>query len=130
VDQRHRRRPVDQVIEECVRVIVKSLHVGAGHDQEGIDRTPEIDFCRTSVIHAVEVTQYHGRHDFSVIHYDKVDSAREQMVYDKGTVAFPVIAGYPDHKGRWKNRKARNFSEIFFKLSNLEAEGYSEGAVK
>jgi hypothetical protein len=52
------------------------------------------------------------------------------MINDKATVAFPLIAGYPDHKGRWKNRKARNFSDIFFKLSNLKAEGYSDVAVK
>jgi hypothetical protein len=92
---------------------------------------PEIDFCRASVIHAVEVTQCHGgRRAFSETHYCKVDLAREQMVYGEATVAFPLIAGYADHKGRWKNRKARNFSEIFFKLSNIEAEGYSEVAVK
>jgi deoxyhypusine synthase len=62
--------------------------------------------------------------------WGKVDLAKEQMVYGEATVTFPLVAGYAYHKGSWKNRKARKFSEIFSKPSTLKAEGYAEVAVR
>ncbi|MCU1305793.1 MAG: deoxyhypusine synthase [Acidobacteriaceae bacterium] len=62
--------------------------------------------------------------------WGKVDLAKEQMVFGEATVTFPLIAGYAYHKGPWKNRKARNFAEIFSKPSTLKAEGYTELAAK
>jgi deoxyhypusine synthase len=62
--------------------------------------------------------------------WGKVDLAKEQMVYGEATVTFPLVAGYAYHKGTWKNRKARKFSEIFSKPSTLKAEGYAEVAVR
>ena len=61
--------------------------------------------------------------------WGKVDLAKEQMVYGEATVTFPIIAGYAYHKGSWKNRKARNFADIFKKPSTLKAEGYVEATV-
>ena len=62
--------------------------------------------------------------------WGKVALAKEQMVYGEATVTFPLVAGYAYHKGSWKNRKARKFSEIFSKPSKLKAEGYAEVAVR
>jgi deoxyhypusine synthase len=62
--------------------------------------------------------------------WGKVDLAKEQMVYGEITVTLPLIAGYAYHKGSWKNRKARNFAEIFSRPSTLKAEGYAELAAK
>ena len=62
--------------------------------------------------------------------WGKVDLAKEQMVFGEITVTLPLIAGYAYHKGSWKNRKARNFAQIFSKPSTLKAEGYAEMAVK
>jgi deoxyhypusine synthase len=62
--------------------------------------------------------------------WGKVDLAKEQMVYGEATVTFPLIAGYAYHRGSWRSRKARNFSEIFSKPSTLKAEGYAEVAAK
>ena len=61
--------------------------------------------------------------------WGKVDLAKEQMVYGEATITFPIIAGYAYHKGSWKNRKARNFAEIFKKPTTLKAEGYVEAGV-
>src|SRR2546423_238843 len=61
--------------------------------------------------------------------WGKVDLAKEQMVYGEATITFPIIAGYAYHKGSWKSRKARNFSEIFKKPTTLKAEGYVEAGV-
>ena len=62
--------------------------------------------------------------------WGKVDLAKEQMVYGEITVTLPLIAGYAYHKGSWKNRAARNFSQIFSQPLELKAEGYAELAVK
>ena len=62
--------------------------------------------------------------------WGKVDLAKEQMVFGEATVTFPLVAGYAYHKGSWKNRKARNFGEIFSKPMQLKAEGYAELAAK
>jgi len=37
----------------------------------------------------------------------------EQMVYAEATSVLPLIISYVYHKGDWKNRKRRNWSEIF-----------------
>jgi len=37
----------------------------------------------------------------------------EQMVYAEATSVLPLIISYIYHKGDWKNRKRRNWSEIF-----------------
>lgn len=60
--------------------------------------------------------------------WGKVDLAKEQMVFGEATVTFPLIAGYVYHKGSWKDRKARRFSEGFAQQSTLKAEGYAEVA--
>jgi deoxyhypusine synthase len=62
--------------------------------------------------------------------WGKVDLAKEQMVFGELTVSFPLIAGYAYHKGAWKNRRARNFAEMFLHPSTLKAEGYAELAAK
>jgi deoxyhypusine synthase len=43
--------------------------------------------------------------------WGKVETTYEQMVYGEATVIFPLIAGYVYHKGLWKNRKQKKFSE-------------------
>lgn len=57
--------------------------------------------------------------------WGKVDMAKEQMVFAEITIAFPLIAGYAYHKGSWKNRKRRNFAQLFEKSSALQALGYA-----
>lgn len=49
--------------------------------------------------------------------WGKVETTYEQMVYSEATVAIPLIAGYAYHKGDWKKRKARNFSDYLNKES-------------
>jgi deoxyhypusine synthase len=49
--------------------------------------------------------------------WGKVDTVFEQMVYSEATLAVPLIAGYAYHKGHWKNRRRRQFSQM------LEVEG-------
>jgi deoxyhypusine synthase len=51
--------------------------------------------------------------------WGKVDTSYEQMVYSEATLAVPLIAGYAYHKGGWKNRKARNFTQL---LNEIAAE--------
>lgn len=43
--------------------------------------------------------------------WGKVDTAYEQMVYSEATLAVPLIAGYAYHKGAWKKRSARRWSQ-------------------
>ena len=45
--------------------------------------------------------------------WGKVETTFEQMVYSEATIAFPLLASYAFHKGGWKTRKPRRFSEIF-----------------
>jgi len=47
--------------------------------------------------------------------WGKVETACEQMVFSEATLAMPLIAGYAYHKGAWKNRKARNYSDFLNK---------------
>jgi deoxyhypusine synthase len=44
--------------------------------------------------------------------WGKVDLGAEQMVYAEATLAFPLVAGYAWHKGGWKNRAPRNYTEL------------------
>lgn len=43
--------------------------------------------------------------------WGKVDMSYEQMVYSEATVAMPLIVAYAYHKGNWKNRKQRRFTD-------------------
>lgn len=43
--------------------------------------------------------------------WGKVDTSYEQMVYSEATLAVPLIAGYAYHKGEWKTRKERRYSD-------------------
>ena len=45
--------------------------------------------------------------------WGKVDIAKEQMVFDETTSFLPLIASDAYHRKNWKNRKKRNFSELF-----------------
>jgi len=62
--------------------------------------------------------------------WGKVELAKEQMVYGEVTTTFPLIAGYAYHKGNWRNRGARRFSEIFEASAPLQCEGYAQLATK
>jgi deoxyhypusine synthase len=45
--------------------------------------------------------------------WGKVDIAKEQMVFAEATSVLPLIASDVYHKGEWKNRERKNFSNIF-----------------
>jgi deoxyhypusine synthase len=45
--------------------------------------------------------------------WGKVDTVYEQMVYAEATSVLPLIASYAYHKGDWKKRVYRKFSELF-----------------
>ncbi|MDX1902233.1 MAG: deoxyhypusine synthase [Gammaproteobacteria bacterium] len=45
--------------------------------------------------------------------WGKVSVVHEQMVFSEATIAFPMIVGYAYGKGVWKNRAARQYSELF-----------------
>jgi deoxyhypusine synthase len=49
--------------------------------------------------------------------WGKVETSYEQMVYAEATIAVPLIAGYAYHKGSWKERKPKEFQNIY---SNVE----------
>ncbi|MDD3556942.1 MAG: deoxyhypusine synthase [Melioribacteraceae bacterium] len=49
--------------------------------------------------------------------WGKVETTFEQMVYSEATLAMPLIAGYAYHKGAWKNREKREFTNLFEKVS-------------
>lgn len=44
--------------------------------------------------------------------WGKVDTVWEQMVYSEATLALPVVAGYAFHKGNWKQREGKKFSQL------------------
>jgi deoxyhypusine synthase len=56
--------------------------------------------------------------------WGKVDMSFEQMVYSEATIAMPLIVGYAYHKGSWKNRKEKKYSDWL----NTEAKNLN-GAV-
>ncbi len=43
--------------------------------------------------------------------WGKVDMSYEQMVYSEATIAFPLIAAYGYHKGSWKAREEKRYSD-------------------
>ena len=45
--------------------------------------------------------------------WGKVDVAKEQMVFAEATSVLPLIASDAYHHQNWKNRKRRNFSQLF-----------------
>ena len=45
--------------------------------------------------------------------WGKVDVTKEQMVFAEATSVLPLIASDAYHKGEWKNRNRKNFSNIF-----------------
>ncbi|OGR42373.1 MAG: deoxyhypusine synthase [Elusimicrobia bacterium GWA2_61_42] len=47
--------------------------------------------------------------------WGKVETTSEQMVFSEATLALPLIAGYAYHKGVWKTRKARRYSDFLNK---------------
>ena len=47
--------------------------------------------------------------------WGKVDTAEEQMVFAEATSVMPLIASDAYHRGCWKKRPNRNFSQIFKK---------------
>jgi deoxyhypusine synthase len=44
--------------------------------------------------------------------WGKVDLAYEQMVYSEATLAVPLIMGYAYHKGHWKGRSFKRWSQV------------------
>lgn len=45
--------------------------------------------------------------------WGKVDIAREQMVYAEATAVLPLLASDAYHRGHWKERQRRGFSNLF-----------------
>ena len=45
--------------------------------------------------------------------WGKVDITKEQMVFAEATTVVPLIASDAFHKGEWKKRQRKNFSNIF-----------------
>lgn len=45
--------------------------------------------------------------------WGKVETTNEQMVFAEATLAFPLLAGYSYHSGKWKKREPRNFNKLF-----------------
>ena len=45
--------------------------------------------------------------------WGKVDTTKEQMVFAEATTVLPLIVSDAYHKGEWKNRERKNFSNIF-----------------
>ena len=43
--------------------------------------------------------------------WGKVDTMYEQMVFSEATLAAPLIVGYAYHKGSWKKRTAKHWSQ-------------------
>ena len=45
--------------------------------------------------------------------WGKVDTTKEQMVFAEATSVLPLIASDAYHRGEWKNRDRKNFSNLF-----------------
>jgi len=54
--------------------------------------------------------------------WGKVETTYEQMVYSEATLAMPLIAGYAYHKGSWKTRKAKAYSDYLNKEAIVAAK--------
>jgi deoxyhypusine synthase len=46
-----------------------------------------------------------------------VDTTYEQMVYAEATLALPLIAGYPLHKGAAEGRAGKNWTETLARVA-------------
>ena len=44
--------------------------------------------------------------------WGKVDTMYEQMVFSEATLAVPLIVGYGYHKGSWKKRQGKKWSQL------------------
>jgi deoxyhypusine synthase len=44
--------------------------------------------------------------------WGKVDEGSEQMVFAEATLAFPLLASYAYHRGRWKGRRPKRFNRL------------------
>jgi len=44
--------------------------------------------------------------------WGKVDTAYEQMVFCEATIALPILASYAYHKGSWRARQGRRYSDL------------------
>ena len=49
--------------------------------------------------------------------WGKVDTTFEQMVYAEATMALPLIAGYPLHKGAAEGREGKNWTEVLARIA-------------
>ena len=49
--------PLINLVEDCVRIIVKALHIAADQKQEGISRAAEIQFRCIPIVRAVGVAR-------------------------------------------------------------------------
>ena len=47
--------------------------------------------------------------------WGKVDTVKEQMVYAEATSVLPLLASDAWHRGAWKNRPRRSFTQLFSK---------------
>ena len=45
--------------------------------------------------------------------WGKVDTTKEQMVFAEATSVLPLIASDAYHRGEWKNRDRKNFTNLF-----------------
>ncbi len=48
--------------------------------------------------------------------WGKVDRSLAQMVFCEATIAFPLMASYVYHSGRWRGRTPRNYNEALSKV--------------
>ncbi|TAF63578.1 MAG: deoxyhypusine synthase [Cytophagales bacterium] len=53
--------------------------------------------------------------------WGKVDTTFEQMVFAEATIAMPLIAGYPYHKGSYKERVERRFYDALKQKTTVNA---------
>ena len=44
--------------------------------------------------------------------WGKVDEGFEQLVFCEATIAFPLIASYGYHRGRWRKRSRKDFNAL------------------
>ncbi len=53
--------PFGKFVEHGIRVIVKSLHIGAGQEHKRIGGTADIEFRGAAIVHAMEIADGEGR---------------------------------------------------------------------
>ncbi len=47
--------------------------------------------------------------------WGKIDTGYDQMVFSEATIAFPLLASYAYHKGKWKGRRDKQFNKVLKK---------------